>query len=132
LSRRSALIAVAVVVAAALLVGVGRLEARRQVDAQERGMASVQRLIGSLRSPSLSGYRRLPDFDCLTYRRGVNPFALELCVDPAGRVVEAIDRRTTTRHIWSLRFAPGSSDLRVDEREVQRLLYQMGALKVSQ
>jgi hypothetical protein len=125
-SRRVRVVAV-VVLAAALLVGVGRLEARRQADAQERGFRSVQRLIGPLDGPSLSGYRRLPGFDCLTYRRGTNPFALELCADPRGRVVEAIDRRTDARHIWSLRFAHGESHVRIDEAQLRRLLRTMGA-----
>jgi hypothetical protein len=126
-SSRRARTAVAVVAAAALLVGVAHVEATRQASAQERGMRKVVRLIGPLDGTALSGYRRLPGFDCLTYRRGANPFALELCTDAQGRVVEAIDRRTATRHIWSLRFAPGSSDVHVDETRVQRLLQQMGA-----
>lgn len=91
------------------------------------GFRIVERLVGPLDSQSLSGYRVLPGFDCLTYRRGTNPFALELCVDPAGRVVEAIDRRTSTRRIWSLRFDPDASTVRVDRVEVDRLLRKMEA-----
>ncbi len=90
-------------------------------------MRHVMALVGPLEGPSLSGYRQLPGMDCLTYRRGTNVFALELCTDGEGRVVEAIDRRTETRHIWSLRFDPGESDVRVDEAQVQRLLRKMGA-----
>jgi hypothetical protein len=119
--------AAAVVVAAIVLVVVARLEAHHQTETQERGMRSVMRLVGPLGGPALSGYRLLGAFDCLTYRRGRNPFALELCVDPSGRVVEAIDRRTETRHVWSLRFAPSRSDVRVDAAQVQRLLKRMGA-----
>ena len=115
------------IVAALLVVGVGRLEAQRQADAQERGMRHVETLVGPLAAASLSGYRRLPDFDCLTYRRVANAFALELCMDASGRVVEAIDRRTTHRRIWSLRFRPSESDVRVDEAQVHRLLRKMGA-----
>ena len=33
-----------------------------------------------------------PGMDCLLYKRGSNPFALEFCFDGAGRVIEAIDR----------------------------------------
>ena len=69
----------------------------------------------------------LPAFDCLVYRRGPNPYALELCVDHTGRVVEAIDRRTVDRKIWSLTFEPASSPVRVDRAEVDRLLARMGA-----
>jgi hypothetical protein len=92
-----------------------------------RGFHIVQRLIGPLDSKSLSGFRVFPSFDCLTYRRGTNVFALELCVDRTGRVVEAIDRRTFDRRIWSLRFAPSTSSDRVDRAEVDRLLRRMGA-----
>ena len=69
----------------------------------------------------------MPGFDCLVYRRGPNPYALELCVDPAGRVVEAIDRRTVDRKIWSLTFEPASSPVRVGRAVVDRLLQKMGA-----
>lgn len=126
-SRRSAIVAVSAVAVAAALVAVGRWEAHREATREMRGFHVVQRLIGPLDSPSLSGYRVLPGFDCLTYRRGSNLFALELCVDPAGRVVEAIDRRTFDRRIWSLRFDPGASTDRVDRAEVDRLLRRMDA-----
>jgi hypothetical protein len=124
--RRSLLAAVAVLVAVALVV-VGRWEGRREVRREARGFHVVQRLVGRLDSPTLSGFRVLPGFDCLTYRRGANVYALELCVDPQGRVVEAIDRRSIARRIWSLRFDPSASTDRVDRGEVDRLLRKMGA-----
>jgi len=119
---------VAAVVVAAALVAVGRWEGRREAQREVRGFHVVQRLVGPLDSPTLSGFRVLPGFDCLTYRRGTNEFALELCIDPAGRVVEAIDRRSYDRRIWSLRFDPAASTDRVDRAEVDRLLRKMGAL----
>jgi hypothetical protein len=124
---RAAALAVAVAVVAAGLVALGRWERGREGHREVNGFRIVQRLIGPLDSPGLSGFRVLPDFDCLTYRRGQNPFALELCVDRSGRVVEAIDRRTYDRRIWSLRFDPSASTDRVSEPEVRRLLRKMGA-----
>jgi hypothetical protein len=109
------------------LVAVGRWERSRNADDQLRGMERVRALVGPLDSPSLSGYRVDPGFDCLTYRRGANAFALELCFDADGRLVEAIDRRTTTRHISSLRSDPTASTIRVEPAEVERLLRKMGA-----
>ena len=90
-------------------------------------MEHVRSSVGQLDSPTLSGYRRQPGFDCLVYRRGANPFALELCVDPQGRVVEAIDRRGGRRLIYDLHFDPRASTLTVDRREVDRLLQKMEA-----
>ena len=124
---RSVLVAVGIFLVAALLVGVGRWEARHEADREMRGFRVVERLIGSLDSPTLSGFRVFSAFDCLTYRRGRNVFALELCVDPTGRVVEAIDRRSYDRRIWSLRFDPSASTVRVSRVEVDRLLRKMGA-----
>lgn len=125
--RTFSLAAVAVVVAAAVLVAVGRWESHREAAREMRGFRIVQRLVGPLDSTSLSGFRVFPAFDCLTYRRGANEFALELCVDKAGRVIEAIDRRTYDRRIWSLRFDPTASTDRVDRGEVDVLLHKMGA-----
>ena len=126
-SRRACvLIAVGVVVLAAL-VPVGRWEGSRNARGQVRGMERVRALIGPLDSSTLSGYRVLPGFDCLVYRRGRNPFALELCVDPQGRVVETINRRRYERRISSLRYEPSASTLHVNRGEVDRLLRKMGA-----
>lgn len=127
MSSRSAVAVVAAVVLAAVLVVVGRHEGSSQATREMRGFHVVQRLIGPLDSATLSGFRVQPGFDCLTYRRGSNPFALELCVDSQGRVVEAIDRRSVTRRIWSLRFDPSRSTDRVGRAEVDRLLHKMGA-----
>jgi hypothetical protein len=123
---RRAAVAAAALVVLGLLVGAGRWERSREISSQAAGIRKVEALVGPL-APTLSGYRVLPGFDCLVYRRGPNPYALELCVDPAGRVVEAIDRRSVDRKIWSLTFEPASSPVRVDRAEVDRLLARMGA-----
>lgn len=125
--RRAVWTGVALAVALAVLVAVGRWEGGREAAREVNGFRIVQRLIGPLDSRTLSGFRVFPAFDCLTYRRGSNPFALELCVDHTGRVVEAIDRRRETRRIWSLRYHPTASTDRVDRAEVDRLLRKMGA-----
>jgi len=122
---RNALVAALVVAVA--LVAVGRWERSSEASREMNGFRIVQGLIGPLDSKSLSGYRVFPAFDCLTYKRGANVFALELCVDHAGRVVEAIDRRAYDRRIWSLRFDPGASTDRVSRAEVDRLLRKMEA-----
>lgn len=90
-------------------------------------MEATRALVGPLDSPTLSGYRILLDFECLVYRRGDNPYALELCIDPEGRVIETIDRRRFDRRVAGLRDDPAASALRVDRALVDRLLRRMGA-----
>jgi hypothetical protein len=119
--------ALAAVVLAAALVVVGRWEGDRHSDAENRGIARVRRLVGPLDSPSLSAFRLLPRFSCLVYRRSGEQFALELCMDRDGRVVEAIDRRSATPRIWSLREQPSAADVRVDRGEVDRLIKKLQA-----
>ncbi len=89
-------------------------------------MRAVLAAVGRLDSQNLHGFRIFVNFQCLVYRRGRNAFALELCVDDAGRVVEAIDRRSGEPSIWSLRDDPTASEVLVDRREVDRLLLKMG------
>jgi hypothetical protein len=125
--RRTSVLAAAVVVALGVLVPVGRWERSRAARDESAGMRRTLALVGRLDSRSLTGYRVLPGFDCLTYRRGTNPFAFEVCFDSAGRVVETIDRRTTTRRIASLREDPGRSTVRIDVAEADRLLHRMEA-----
>ena len=127
IGHHSAVAALVLATAVAALVIVGRWEDRREVRHEVRGMAQVAAVVGPLDNPSLSGYRAFPAGDCLSYRRGSNALALELCVDPAGRVVEAIDRRRPDRRIFSLRFDHSASTLRVDRALVDRLLERMGA-----
>jgi hypothetical protein len=122
---KGAALVLAAVVAAGVLTAIGRWERGREGRRESHGFRIVERLVGPLDSPTLSGFRVFPAFDCLTYRRGTNPLALELCVDHAGRVVEAIDRRRDDRRIWSLRFDPSRSSVRVSEPEVRRLLRKM-------
>ena len=82
--RSFAVRSAAVALAVAALVVVGRWERSRQIHGQVRGMEHVVALVGPLDNATLSGYRVQPGFSCLTYRRGSNVFALELCVDDSG------------------------------------------------
>ena len=120
--RRIVLIALVVLVA---LVPVGAWERERRADGESAGMRSVLEEVGPLDSKELRGFRIFANFDCLVYERGRNDFALELCVEDHGRVVEAIDRRDGTPEVWSLRDDPSKSEVVVDRREVNRLLRRM-------
>ena len=125
MTRRAAA-AIAVVVAAVALVVIGRWERSRHVAEELRGLRAVRAAVGPLDSPSLDSYRvSLVPFDCLLYRRGANRYALELCVDEDGRLVEAFDRRDGFR-VWSLREEPTASTIHVDRPEFDRMLRKLG------
>ncbi len=127
MTRRRLMLLVAAVAAIVALVAIGHWERARHARQEILGMRGVLRAVGPLDQPSLSAYRvGLVRFDCLLYRRGRSPFALELCFDPQGRLVEAIDRRGPTPRFWSLREDPARSTIQVDRREVNRLLLKMG------
>jgi hypothetical protein len=123
--RRAAPFALAALLIAGALVVVGRLEARRHADGQNDGIARVRHSVGALDSSSLSGFRILSTFQCLTYRRGPTRLALELCVDSSGRVIEAIDRRSGEPRYWSLREDPERARVTVDRAEVERLIVRI-------
>jgi hypothetical protein len=124
--RAAVLVAVGIA-SMALLVVVGRWEGRQHADKENAKILRIREAVGRLDRPRPTGFRILNPFTCLTYRRGANKYALELCVDGAGRVVEAIDRRSGTPRIASLREDPGAATVRVDRGEVDRLLKSFGA-----
>jgi hypothetical protein len=120
----AAVLVVAAIVATALL---GRWERSRWVRGQLRGQERIVRLVGPLDQHDLIGFRVLPQFDCLVYRRGSELLALELCVDRRGRLIEAIDRRRGARRYYDLESDPGAATVRLDRANVDRLLRKMGA-----
>lgn len=122
---RLAGLAVAGFMLVAVLALLGNFERNRRGDTESHGMREVLAAVGKLDSPGLSGFRILVRFDCLVYKRGRNRFALEVCVDHRGRVVETIDRRSGEPRISSVRDDPGQSSVRVDLAEVNRLLRRM-------
>jgi hypothetical protein len=125
-ARRIGLVAVAAVAIAVVLVVVGRWERSHRAHVQNAGMRRVLGEVGPLDNPTLHDFRFLSSFQCLLYTRGKNPFALEICADPQGRVVETIDRRGNGPKIWSLRDDPTRSTVRIDRREFDKLLVELG------
>jgi hypothetical protein len=119
----------AVVVLLLALIPLGRWENRRHVDHELAGIRSVLAAIGPLDTAKPDAYRKnvwVPPIDCLLYGRGSNPYALEICFDGAGRVVEGYDRRGTSPKIWSIKEQPSKSTIDVDrdklEAELARLM----------
>jgi len=122
-------LALVAAVAAALvgLAALGTWERHRWVHTQVRGQKRVVRLVGPLDQRSLIGFRVLPQFDCLVYRRGAELLALELCVDRSGKLIEAIDRVGGARRYYDLESDPGAATIGLNRAEVDRLLRKMGA-----
>jgi hypothetical protein len=106
------------------LIPVGRWEARRHARHELAGIRGVLKAIGPYDQPALDAYRQGvgTGLDCLLYKRGSNPYALEFCFDGAGRVVEGYDRRGTSPKIWSLREVPASSDIHIDRPRLEALI----------
>ena len=123
---RILVVALAAVLVAAVLVGVGRFERGHRADEENRGMGEVVAAVGPLDTRPHAAVPYHQNLQCLLYRRDANPFALELCVDAQGRLVEAIDRRSGDPEIWSLRDDPERATNRLDRAEVDRLLNRMG------
>lgn len=124
--RAAAVFVALLAVLLALLVVVGRWEERRHARSENRGIARIRALVGPL--DRADAYRIEPGlFNCLLFRRGGNRYALELCFDRQGRVVEAIDRRRYPPTIASLREDHGAAKTRVDPAQVTAILTRLGA-----
>jgi hypothetical protein len=115
---------------ALVLVVVGRLERAHHADVQNARIKKVLDAVGPIGNPTLDAYRVRTDFNCLLYKRGAAPYALEICIDHRGRVIEAIDRRQGTPWIGSVREEHGLATNRVSLGEVRRLMTKMGAQSV--
>lgn len=122
----AAAVAAAVLLA---LIPVGRWEAHRHARHEMAGFRRVLAAIGPLDQSSLDAYRIGigPGLDCLLYKRGANPYALEVCFQASGRVVETYDRRGSSPKIWSLREDPSSSSVFVDGRRAIALVQRLSS-----
>jgi hypothetical protein len=115
-------ICAAVVVALALLVGVGRWEEHHAAHNEMAGMRTVLEAIGGdIDSPRLSGYRYGPP-DCLAYHDKTMLLALQLCFDSEGRLIQSVDRRQEQPRYSSLEYEPSLSTIRFPPARIDRLL----------
>ena len=126
--RRWVAIGAVVAGAAVVLVVAGRYENAHAAKGQMNGMAHVLALVGPNWATSADAYRMSHGFDCLLYKSGPDPFALELCFDQTGRLVSGIDRRTSSPKFWTLQFDPSESTIRESPAVVTAAFIRAGAI----
>ena len=88
----------------------GRAEGRSAVRNQQRQLDRLRKAVGPrLLRPGFTTYDGASGLTCLIYAARGRSLGLELCFDPQGRLVEAVDRRTPNERIASLRWDPASA-----------------------
>jgi hypothetical protein len=132
-SRRALIGSLAALALLGGAVPLGRWEMHHHATDENARMATVFRAATAhgLRSRALYGYRLDQRFDCLAYSAPPGPYALELCFDPQGRLVETIDRRRAHPSIASLREQPSLATLRVPMHQLLPAFRAAGAFRDS-
>jgi hypothetical protein len=118
--RAALLVGLAIVLLAIALVLVGRWEEARSARNEVREMRLVLNAVGDLTRRRPTGYRIGPP-DCLSYATPENLYALQICFDRSGRVVETVDRRPAQPKYASLAYDPALSTIRVPVKLVDKL-----------
>jgi uncharacterized membrane protein len=115
------------VVVLVLLALTGRFERSHWIDAQNDAIARVRAAVAP-RFEHPYAFRNSPTFACLIWHTAVHPLGRELCYDPSGAVIEAIERYPNRDpRIWTLRSQRSAATVRDDPRTVANLLDRLGA-----
>jgi hypothetical protein len=111
-----------------LLIPTGRWQSNRAIAAEQTKIEAIRALAGPLDGPRLDSYR-FGRMDCLLYRYQANAFALELCFDGEGRLIEAIDRRNFLGdpRVGTVRYAPNKAPVRYPPAQLMKLFHRLGA-----
>jgi len=117
-------VAAVVLVGAVVLVALGRIERRSEQRHNVDGIARVRALVGgNVAHPA--DFRQSTGLSCLLYGGPQRVFALELCIDPSGRLVEAVDRRAPVSKFYSVTSEPSAARQRLDPGLVARLIAEL-------
>lgn len=115
-------------IALGAVLAVGRWEESRALQRERARIDAVYSLIGrDVAAPSLSGYR-IAELDCLFYDIGSRRYAVTLCFDRTGRLVESADRRLPEPQYSSIVQHPEFAPATVDRIRFRALLRRIGAL----
>ncbi len=118
--KRRVILAIAAVVLAAVAIVYGRAEGAGAVKTEQRALLAARAAVGDrLMHPDEAIYDPGGALECLTYPVNGNLFALELCFDAQGRLVEAVDRRSVER-ISSFRWGPQHAPFRISPQALDR------------
>lgn len=121
-SHRLLLTAAVAFVLLIVAIPVGRWEDGRAATRAQRGIDGVRALVGpDLVGPRLTAIAlALPSLTCLVYERESYIYALELCYDQAGRLVQAVDASRGEARYWSVAYRPSRARVRIDPAEIER------------
>lgn len=124
-ARRTMVAVVGAVVLLALLAGLGRWERERWISAQNEKIGEIVGLIG----PNYL-VRTITDFwderewrrvHCLRYWYGGDPYALQVCFDERGRLIEAYDERSGTIEIADLGAEPTAAKYGIEPWRLNKI-----------
>jgi O-antigen ligase len=130
LGRRVAVVSLALLVAAAATVGLGRWERARYVTRETTEMRALFDAVGGqIAGRTLTSYRPGPP-DCLWYQVGSHPYGISLCFDGEGRLVEASDRRSSGAPVYWRMVPPAAyAHTRVDPAALRSLFHRLDAIE---
>jgi hypothetical protein len=124
--KRAVVVACGLVLCVAFVV-VGRWEKHRFERSEGAHMRVLWNLVSHERP---AAYRLAAPLDCLDYSRHKDPFAVEVCFDSGGRLVDVIDRRGEgDSKRWSLRFDAGAAPVTVPPSRLIKTFHEVGALR---
>lgn len=124
---RSLAVAGVSVVLLAIAVPIGKTEGSRSTTAQIAGIEATRQAVGSSAdSPRLRAFRIDRGWACLVYVSNYHFYGYELCYDHAGRLVEAVERRGTTRTFWTVAFQPQLAPVREQPSTIRAILRRHG------
>jgi hypothetical protein len=123
--KRAALVVVVAAAALAVLAAAGRAERAHWIHTQRDGMNDVVQTIGGrflVRTVSdVWDNNERPGISCVRYSYGGDPYAMQLCFDQRGRMVEAYDERSGAVEIYDLHEEPAESRLRIDLAQLKQI-----------
>lgn len=126
--RRAARWAAAAATLCVAVAAVGAYQSAAHTRDLRAGIRGIRAAAGPLEGPRLAAFRIAWFGDCFAYRAGGSPYALEMCYDRSGRLIEAIDRRGGEPRFWNLRFDRDETPVTVPPQRLATALQRAGGI----